>query len=67
MNTLVKAADYIDRLPYWKHLSQGEMDYLKSNTSLKRYDKGNIIHGPANSCLGMVYIITGGGAGIPSF
>lgn len=59
MNTLVKAADYIDRLPYWKHLSQGEMDYLKSNTSLKSYDKGNIIHGPANSCLGMVYIITG--------
>lgn len=52
MNTLSK-------LPFWNNLTNNEKEYAVSNASLKHYEKGALIHGCNESCLGLIYIIKG--------
>lgn len=47
------------RLPFWGKLSEDEKRMVKSGAVLAKYEKGRLIHGGAEDCLGMIYIISG--------
>lgn len=49
----------LSKLPFWTHLTNNEKEYALSNAALKHYEKGELIHGCNDSCLGMMYIIKG--------
>lgn len=49
----------LSKLPFWKQLNNEEKEYALSNSALRSYKKGELIHGCSNSCLGMLYIIKG--------
>lgn len=54
-----KVNGYPDMLPYWSKLSESEKSLVSRNTVIKNYKKGAEIYGCGESCLGMLYIISG--------
>lgn len=49
----------LSKLPFWNNLTSEEKEYALSNAALKHYEKGELIHGCYESCLGMMHIIKG--------
>ncbi len=51
--------EQLAKLPFWDKLDKRQKEYAAHNAGVRRYEKGNIIHGNGNSCLGMIYVIKG--------
>ncbi|MDO4834675.1 MAG: Crp/Fnr family transcriptional regulator [Bacillota bacterium] len=51
--------DLVTRLPYWENLLQSEREYVSENTSIRTYEKGALLHGRGEVCMGMIYILAG--------
>ena len=58
--------DYIDinlyfkeNLPFFKDLSESELKYLLSKSSIQKYDKDTIIYSKNSSCTGIVLVLDG--------
>lgn len=52
-------ARYLDKLPYWKNLSDDERAFVRDNAALPSYQAGSMIFGSSTACLGMIYVIRG--------
>ena len=53
------ASDYVYELPFYSHLSDAEVEMLKSNVVIRKAHKGDILYGCGESCLGMSHILSG--------
>ena len=51
--------DALIRLPYWDRLSPEEKDLVRGSSSIQHYEKGQLIHGGAGDCLGMLLVLAG--------
>lgn len=51
--------EMIQLLPFWEKLTEAEKATVQSGTTIRNYQKGEFIHGGANDCLGMIYLISG--------
>lgn len=51
--------DYASGLPFWDKLTQDDKDFLVRNAVVRSYKKGMSLIGVGDSCLGMVYILSG--------
>lgn len=48
-----------NRLPFWEHLSQSELDLLLSNARAVHFSKGQSIHCGENDCIGLLIVKSG--------
>lgn len=46
-------------LPFWENLSEQERAQVRSGACLRRFERGALIHGGANDCLGMSLLLAG--------
>lgn len=49
----------LPKLPYWNKLNEGEKEFLERNSAIRSFPKGSFLKGPNESCLGMIYVISG--------
>lgn len=49
----------IENLPYWDKLTESERDYVRQNSVIRTYPKGAFLKGGSESCLGMVFVLSG--------
>lgn len=47
------------RLPYWQNLSEHEKNMVRRHSVIQQYEKGQIIHGCARECIGMILVLDG--------
>ncbi len=47
------------KLPYWDKLGDDEKRFIAGHMSLRRFSKGDIVHGYGNACLGTALILAG--------
>ncbi len=47
------------RLPFWSNLSAEEKNMISSQSSVRQFDKGQIINSSDASCMGIVYVLSG--------
>lgn len=52
-------SEQLFRLPYWEKLSESEKEYLERNTAIRSFAKGAYLKGPNESCLGMIFVLSG--------
>lgn len=50
---------YLDKLPYYKHLTEQQKKVICNNWTKKLYKKGQLIHGFSDDCLGQLFVISG--------
>lgn len=53
----------LEKLPYWDALNQNEREMVRQAAIIRKYKPGFVLHGNSdagNSCLGMIYVISGG-------
>lgn len=50
---------YLIKLPYWKHLTDEEKTLIENHFTIQEYEKGSIVHGCGNECLGQILMIEG--------
>lgn len=50
---------YLQKLPYFDHLSESQKNKIADSWSKKSYKKGEVIHGGAKECLGQILILSG--------
>ncbi|MDD6764931.1 MAG: Crp/Fnr family transcriptional regulator [Lentihominibacter sp.] len=55
----MKTREILKELPYWKNLTQWEKELVAGNTVVRTYEKGEILHGRGESCMGMLHILSG--------
>lgn len=46
-------------MPYWGRLESGQKDTIAAHAVIRRYAKGEIVHGYGNACLGTVQVLRG--------
>ena len=46
-------------LPFWERLTDTEKNLTENAATIRRYDKGNIIHATEGDCLGMAVVPEG--------
>ncbi len=46
-------------LPFWERLTDTEINLTENAATIRRYDKGNIIHATEGDCLGMAVVLEG--------
>lgn len=51
--------EYVRKLPYWDKLSDSEKEYVRQNSMVRTFEKGAFLKGHGESCLGMIYVISG--------
>lgn len=51
--------DAVSSLPFTSMLTAEQRDYLERNAVIRKYAKGEIVHGGGRSCLGMVFVVRG--------
>lgn len=51
--------NYPEQFPFWSNLSENEKNLVLRSTVIRNYAKGTDIYGYKDSCLGMIYIISG--------
>lgn len=49
----------LQRLAFWGDLSPEEKGQVEKNTAILHYEKGQLIHGGLNDCMGMALILEG--------
>ena len=50
---------YLIKLPFYKYLNSSEKELLLQYAVIRKYEKGSMLYGSGQACLGMVYIIDG--------
>ncbi len=50
---------YLERLPYYAHLTETQKQTILNHWMKKSYKKGQIIHGFSEECLGQIFIVSG--------
>ena len=53
------AEDAARKLPYWDKLTDDEKEYTVRNTAVRVFEKGAVVHGCGEACLGMIQVISG--------
>ena len=51
--------EQLERLPFWKHLSDEEKQRTESLSVIRDFDKGNILHAMDKDCLGLAVVLSG--------
>lgn len=51
--------NYPEQFPFWSNLNENEKNLVLRSTVIRNYAKGTDIYGYKDSCLGMIYIISG--------
>ena len=51
--------EYTERLPYWQYLSDSEKQLVRQHSNIRRYGRGELIHGGGSDCLGQVMVLSG--------
>ena len=46
-------------LPFISMLTESQAEYAQENASIRKYAKGEIVHGGGRTCLGMVFVLKG--------
>lgn len=54
------ATDLARKLPFWERLDDSEKQAVSSAAALRQYGRDAVLHGGDSSCLGLLYIISGG-------
>ena len=49
----------IGALPFTSVLTESQAEYAQENASIRKYAKGEIVHGGGRTCLGMVFVLKG--------
>lgn len=49
----------IAQLPFWEQLSDSEKAFIEHNSIIRTFSKGAFLKGRNESCLGMVYVLSG--------
>lgn len=49
----------IEKLPFWNALVDREKAAVKRNTTIRTFEKGAFLRGRNESCLGMIYVLSG--------
>ena len=49
----------LEKLPFWKDLSDREREAAVRSTTLRRYPAGSIIHSRDRACLGLIEVLAG--------
>lgn len=49
----------LKKLPYYSELNEEQKRLVSKNTVIRHYQKGNLIHGVGETCLGMIYVLKG--------
>lgn len=49
----------LKKLPFWEKLSDSEKEYIQSNAAVRSFAKGTFLKGKGESCLGMVFVLSG--------
>ncbi len=52
-------SEYLIKLPFYKYLNSSEKELLLQHAVIRKYEKGSMLYGSGQACLGMVYIIDG--------
>lgn len=50
---------YLEKLPFWKRLTDREKEFVQANSSIQRYSKEQIILNSEIECLGMSMVLGG--------
>lgn len=50
---------YLNNLPYYEHLTELQKNLIAERWQIKKYQKGNVIHGCSDECLGQIYMLKG--------
>ncbi|MBR4030410.1 MAG: Crp/Fnr family transcriptional regulator [Clostridia bacterium] len=50
---------YLEKLPYYEHLTDGQKEKILKFWTKKSYKKGQFIHGHTEECLGQIFMIKG--------
>lgn len=50
---------FLEKLPYYKHLTDGQKEKILKFWTKKSYKKGQFIHGHTEECLGQIFMIKG--------
>lgn len=50
---------YLEKLPYYEHLTDGQKEKILKFWTKKSYKKGQLIHGHTEECLGQIFMIKG--------
>ncbi|MGN0348606.1 MAG: Crp/Fnr family transcriptional regulator [Roseburia sp.] len=50
---------YLERLPYWAHLSANEKKLVEDHSALHTYARNGILHSYGTECLGMILLLSG--------
>lgn len=51
--------NYLIKLPFWNNLTDREKELVKSNSSLQKYTKGQLIYNSGTSCSGLTMVLNG--------
>lgn len=51
--------NYLTKLPFWDKLTESERELVHSNSGMRKYSKGQLIHNSGTDCMGMTMILDG--------
>ena len=49
----------MERLPFWRELTEDERELLRRSAVIRRYEKGALIHSGGSECLGLLLVLSG--------
>ena len=49
----------VSRLPFWQLLTEQERDTVQRSATVRRYEKGALIHDGGSECLGLLLVLSG--------
>ena len=49
----------LEKLPFWKQLSEEEKELFSVNSRICKYEKGHVFHNSGKECLGMLMLLSG--------
>lgn len=54
-----KMESVLERLPFWKLLTDSEKELVRQNAVIRRYKKGTTVYNSERECLGMLFVMQG--------
>lgn len=56
---MIMEENIFSKLPYWEKLNERQKRFLSENAAVRRYAKGEIVHGYGSACLGSALVLKG--------
>lgn len=56
---VTKMESVLERLPFWKLLTDSEKELVQQNAVIRRYKKGTRVYSSERECLGMLFVMQG--------